>query len=80
MTDRKTAAVKPKSTALGTILTVAATAIVTYLAVKKQKEITDGVNKMMTAGAAFAQKMADGDLVPLAPKDQNGGRHAAPAN
>jgi hypothetical protein len=75
----KTTTVKTKNSVLGTLLTVAATAVITVIAVKKQKQIVDGINAGMTSAAALAQKMADGSFKPLTPDKQNGGRHAAGA-
>lgn len=80
MTDKKTA-MKPKGTLLGTMLTIGATAIATYVAMKNQKPIMDGINKMATAGAALAQKVTEGGLEVLTAGKQNGAsRTAAPAN
>lgn len=70
------ATVKTKNSVLGTLMLMTATAVVTVIAVKKQKQIVDGINAGMTTAAALAQKLADDGLEVLAPKDQNGAKHA----
>ncbi len=69
---------KPKSTMIGTLLLMGATAAATYLAATRKKEILDGLNKMATAGAALAQKVTEGGLEVLTATKQNGASRTAP--
>lgn len=67
--------VKTKNSVLGTLLTVAATAVITVIAVKKQKQILAGINAGMTSAAALAQKLTEDGLEALTPNKQNGSKH-----
>lgn len=79
MNEPQKTAGKTKSNGIGTLLTIGATALATYLAMKNKDKLTGVANTIATNLAAGMQKLNDGGLEALAPGKQNGSSHTAAA-